>query len=345
MEIENQTAEGQEETAESIIDSLVVETAPDNPPTPEVDTEEFTKNFSSYFGENVSIDDVKGINSLKDNYAQLQKERNDLQAQSQIPAFSNEFVKEINDLVSAGATQEEVSNYISLGALDLDKMEASDVHRQKIKIENPSLSAAEINALVEEKLTLPTDDDGKVSIADQARLNIDTSKAKAFLREKKLSFKETEAVRSNRASQQESQKLMNGWSNVNSAIFDNNFQEVTKTVELGEGIDPFVGKHTVSPELKAEVVSAATQVLADRGVALTKENVGEATELINMMIWAKNGQQMYQEGIMSALNKQKVDTTKNLSGLPSTRNGSVLPNATKDQSWKDQIKAEDGFLS
>jgi len=236
---------------------------------------------------------LKGPEELTQFYQQSRQAQEELATLKAQPRFANQLVEKINDLVSKGAGDEDVSRFLTFQKLDVAQIAPEDAVRQWASAKNPAYAKeGVIDDYIEETLGIKGFKDGsyKDSPVMRAKLAENADAARAFINEQKVAAETPQSVIAAQQAAVERQRMM-----IENDAVALQIAQATKSleVEVGEILERPGEKYQFSiPDiikyegqdvnLKQVVSQFATAVLNDASVPVDQRK--PAAEYVSNLI-------------------------------------------------------------
>ena len=313
---------------------------PDTPETPETpeavdtpETPEVTETPEAVDPSNDVVDlaELSGglinkpedFQSLRTRMSALEQENESLK-KSQI---TGDIPKKVAELLNQGGSLDHVINHLSLSKLDVDNMEGRDVLIKKYQLEHNNLSLDKIEALVDERFSRTKNEDGEPNLADEARLDIEISEARSYLKDQKIKAGEPDVVRQSRIKAEQEGQLLTGWSSQIETVANSKFQDLKVSLPR-EGKEEIASSFQVPIETKNSVVQMVSTYMAQNGLELNADNQQKAEQLMEQYLYAFHGKEIALSLAKEAAKKATEEAVLEQSGLPLERGGT--PPAPED---------------
>lgn len=179
-----------------------------------------TKLVEATGGKVKSAEELSGIIERAGQLDSLQAKIQQMEAQSKLSPFANDFVKSANDFFKSGGTTDEYYRLLDLKRVEVDGMEPLDVIRRKYEFENPGFSPQEIDALIKKDIGNfegEVKEEGGQPVVDpivSAEIRRQGNRAKDWLKQQQDSVATPAAALDRQTQQAQMQKMDEAWSTV-----------------------------------------------------------------------------------------------------------------------------------
>lgn len=206
-------------------------------------------------------------------------------AQQQISPFANDFVTKLNDLVKSGATPDHMIRFTQLQNVDLSKIEPKAAIKLEYQMKNPSLSADEIDELIDYDLgEVPDEQDDPVGYAKATRIRDTKAKMRAEESKKYLDSYKADLANVKNPEVEQRRALETGWKQVMPSL--SNIEGIDVKVDLGKGLTyelPGFKPELNEGQMQAIQQNVLNQLVA-QGVKLDENGMAIAKQMTNFSI-------------------------------------------------------------
>ena len=222
--------------------------------------------------EELTLDGFKQSWGKVSEFDSLSKKAAELELKTKQNPFADERVAKLNTLMASGASNAEINHWWKLQQLDIESISDKDAIREHYRLTKPHLSDEEIATLMEADYG----SDEERSAHQKVLFKEAAVSAKKALSEQKVVSGETEAVRKQKAQQQQYNTRLNIWGKYAPQVFSSN--EYEHSIAMGK--DPNTGeektlsvKIEVSDEQKKAIIAQTVKWAAQSGIDPTAENL------------------------------------------------------------------------
>lgn len=144
----------------------------DNPTLPDIDDATLTRALEVLSGGRIkSRDELGSYFEAKDKLPTYEARMAELTQKAERDPFASPVARKINEMLSVGATTNEIENFVRLQNVDVAKLEPLEAIRMAVKAENPEFDSALVDAVIAEDYGLGNYIEGEQPTAlDKARL-------------------------------------------------------------------------------------------------------------------------------------------------------------------------------
>lgn len=345
------------------------EPTPETPVTPEPTVEEPTNTIQepdwnkfveeSSNGLFKSVDEFKNSLNKYQEYDALAQQKAELEAKLQADPFANPLVKQYNELVKEGKSDDQIDSWFKLQKLgDLSQLDPFDIKVERLVQEGYKRDVAERKITREFGLNIETEGDhlteeeireNKTRLADAKEdLRISSKADLEALQSLKVQLGQTKSPEQIQLEQQQAvlqqQAVEAEFKNQLKPIVTNIANEYNGlgTVNLNgkEGAEAVLFNVNVDPDFKAAAAERLQEYFVDGMTPVNAETVEDAKKYLNAHYLVENFQTkiapaLYNEGYSRAM-EEAVKKYENHSGLPT----SGLPPIQEDagQALREQMR-------
>lgn len=215
--MENQNIGSPEELL-SAITQVASQGAPSTPEVPseligDIPREQFLNALTTITGG--AIKDPAEITQLlgtRQKLTEYERQVQEFQAKAAVSPFADSLVEKLNELALKGASKAELQRFLQYQDIEPQSMDDVTAYRKMLEFQHPTLTQAEITALIDDKF-----DPDKVTAGDPSvtgRLKMESAQARTFLNDLKVQSQTPESVQSRQQQQQQQQRFQDGWKQV-----------------------------------------------------------------------------------------------------------------------------------
>ena len=303
--------------------------------------EEFNTHFKRITGLE-SPDEVKALLPLREKVPTLEQQLNELKVKANTNPFTNDFAKNINEMLAQGRGAAELIPYIQLQLTDFEKMDSSAAIKMHKKLEMPGWDDAKINTWFNK--TFPEiDEDAENAEQLKAEREIDIDLASKEARETLSKQKADMTLPENgkQAAQQQYQERVQKVTPLVTALMDR-FTEIPVSEEFEDGGKyEFNYKIDLAPEVKQNIVQNVVNYHAGRGTPMTEAGLRQMQESVNKLVMAATAEDRIKSIIRDAYassTEQQVMRVTNTK--PVAKGSGQPPRAPKEK--RETIKNVNG---
>lgn len=284
---ENQITEPQVQELVSMFAGQSAQASAQEPVTQygEVPAEKFVDALKTLTGGAIANpNDVLSLLEQRNKAADLEAKYRELEAKASQSPYASPLIAKMNEIVQGGGSAAELQKFMQMQSLDVDGMSEADAYKTHLSMKYPTLSSAEIQALVDQEF--PVDEEGNLNLAAQAQLKLKGIQAKDDLRAMKVAAENPEATQQRQQAEQRAQMLGNGWKQVLGAAFWSPNQmggvdpKLTYKVEMPiDGAGTYTLDYKFSKEALEKVMPMAVSYAVQNGISLDQQG---ATSLMSI---------------------------------------------------------------
>ena len=271
----------------------------------------------------VEIENRESLQSIFQQASQvstLQQQINQLEAEKAkagVPQHVGDLDKAFTDYLNAGMSTSEALDMLRIRTMDVANMSNREKLIMAMKLETPGLGQDQIELLVDKKLKSLEDEDGNIDPYKEAELAREMIQVTKGLEERKLASPDIQSK--NQATREANQQLETGWSGYGNQIYGSLAVKKDYAINDETKVD---FDFALPADSQEEIVNSASQIMAEQGLALNKENAEKFHNLVHGLTFMKHGFE-----IMDAYAKKVNEAyAASLSGVPPKP--PIIPNPT-----------------
>lgn len=242
--------------------------------------------FNAVFQEQVGLP-LEDVRARISEYDVLKGRVEQFEAQSQIKPYANDFVEKLNDLFKSGATPDHVLRFTQVQNMDVSKMSPEQAIKTQYQLQNPTLSAEDVDFLVESELgELPNEEEDPEGFLKAKKLRDIKAKMKSEDAKKFLESQKTDLSQIKSPETEQRRALETGWSQVlGQVVKDTPIIDLKVDLENGayytlpEGFKPKLSK-----EQSEAIRNSVLNNLVSQGVQLNEQGLQMAKQLYDSSV-------------------------------------------------------------
>lgn len=249
-------------------------------------TENQAPDFNAVFQEQLGLP-LEDVRARISEYDVLKGEVEQYKAQSQIKPYANDFVEKLNDLFKSGATPDHVLRFTQIQNLDVSKMSPEQAIKTQYQLQNPTLSAEDVDFLVESELgELPNEEEDPEGFLKAKKLRDIKAKMKSEDAKKFLESQKTDLSQIKNPETEQRRALETGWSQVLGQVVKDT-PSIDLKVDLENGAYytiPEGFKPKLSKEQSDAIRNSVLNNLVSQGVQLNEQGLQMAKQLYDSSV-------------------------------------------------------------
>lgn len=255
-------------------------------------------------------------------YNAIAQERDSWQKQT-APAdpFANDLVKKVNDLVSGGASVQEVSRFIEMQSIDTKSLSDIEAVRLHTSMKHPNLNPEEVDAII------GIDPDDK-SAGSSAKLKVAAVAARQEIEREKVNLEPKTQIAKNADAiegQQDIALLEQKWSSITQKFI----QTAPPSVAVKEAFDfgNYESKIEFDDLARKNIAETAKTILVAAKAGFTQENLAQAMQMATAQEIGMNAQKYIGGIVKQCASEIWTAAMKSVSGPPpnSVSTGPIKP--------------------
>lgn len=287
--------------------------------------DEFNTHFKRITGLE-SPDEVKALLPLREKVPTLEQQLNELKVKANTNPFTNDFAKNINEMLANGKGAAELIPYIQLQLTDFDKMDSAAAIKMHKKLEMPGWDDSKVNTWFNK--TFPAiDEEAENAEQLKAEREIDIDLASKEAREalSKQKADMTLPDNGNEARQQQFQQRVEKFTPVITTLMDR-FKEIPVLEEFEDGGKyEFNYKVDLDPQVRQYIMQNVVNYHAGRGTPMTEAGLRQMQESVNKLVMAATAEDRIKSIIRDAYASSTEQQVMRVSNVNPVAKGSGQP--------------------